>query len=422
MRAQMQAMQQRIEGLERQLTADQARAAEPAAAIAAIPPPTATAKPATEITWEGAPKFTAKDGWSFKPRGRMQLDVGGIDVPDDVGQRINRGITTEFRRIFLGVDGTIPGGFAYRVEADLANNGIELTDVYLSYKATPELTLTVGQHKPFWGMEELTSDLMTSFMERAAFNTAFGFERRVGASATYSGKTLLLQGGVFTDRAADLIDSNNSFSFDGRVVFMPKIGKGQLHIGGSAHYRQYDDLPWVATYSARPFVHTTDVRLVSTNTLIPVNRERSFGAELAYIQGRFHATAEGHWLKAYRPELADPNFSGGYAEVGYLLTDDTTAYKGGVYDRIRPRRPLGKGGIGAIQVNGRYEWLDLSDAGVIGGRQQIAAASLLWIPTDYVRFILDYGHLWIEDGFLPRKDGMRDYQGNSIGARAQFDF
>jgi len=427
MRAQMAQMAQRIDSLEGQLADAQAKAdaAQAAAGQAIAKADTAAAtvkaKPATDIAWDGAPKFTGEGGWSFKPRGRLQIDVGGVDAPKGIVPRTSLGLATEFRRAFIGVDGTMPGGFAYRAEIDVANSGVEITDLYLSYKASPKLTLTVGQHKPFWGMEELTSDLMTSFMERAAFNSAFGFERRIGASATYTGKTVLVQGGLFTDRAPDLIDSNNSFSVNGRVVFMPKLGDGQLHVGGSAYYRKFNDLAHVGSYGARPFVHTTDIRLVNTGNVIPVDAERGLGAELAYIRGRFHASAESHWLTAIRPAHADPTFNGGYAEVGYLLTDDTTVYKGGVYDRIRPKTPLGKGGIGALQVNARYDWLDLSDAGVIGGRQQIAGVSMLWIPTDYVRFIVNYGHLWINDAALPAGTD-RDYSADVLGARAQFDF
>ena len=45
------------------------------------------------------------------------------------------GVGTEFRRAFLGFEGTLPGEFGYRIEADLANSSVELTDVYLTYKA-----------------------------------------------------------------------------------------------------------------------------------------------------------------------------------------------------------------------------------------------------------------------------------------------
>ena len=428
MQAQLDAMKSKVDSLEGQLSQAQAEAQS---ATAAAQSASASATKATEIAtkaadaapkvaWKGAPEFTGKDGWSFKPRGRLQIDVAGVNAPDAIGTN-SLGYATELRRAYLGFDGTMPGGFGYRVEADFANSAVDLTDLYLTYKASPALTLTVGQHKALWGLEELTSDLYTNFQERAAFNSAFGFERRVGASATYLGKTFLVQGGVFSDNAADLNnDTNNSYSFDGRAVFMPKLGSGQLHLGGSLHHREFNDISATTRYRARPFVHTTDVRLVDTRAF-SADSETSYGAELAYVAGRFHATGEGHWITAHRPGLADPTFFGGYAELGYMLTDDETAYKGGVYDRIKPKKPVGKGGIGALQFNARYDLLDLSDGVIVGGRQQIAGASLLWIPTDYVRFILNYGHIMIDDAAVAAA-GDRNYSADAVGMRAQFDF
>jgi phosphate-selective porin OprO and OprP len=421
MQAQLDAMKNKVDTLESQLSQAQAEA-QTATATAAKATEVAAkgADAAPKVAWKGAPEFSTKDGWSFKPRGRLQIDAAGVNAPDAIGTN-SLGYATEFRRAYLGFDGTMPGGFGYRIEADFANSAVDLTDLYLTYKASPALTLTVGQHKPFWGLEEITSDLFTSFMERAAFNSAFGFERRVGASAAYAGKSFVVQGGVFTDNAADLNnDSNNSYSFDGRAVFMPKLGSGQLHIGGSLHHREFNDVSATTRYRARPFVHTTDVRLVDTKAF-SADSETSYGAELAYVAGRFHATGEGHWITPHRPGLADPTFFGGYAELGYMLTGDETAYKGGVYDRIKPKKPVGKGGIGALQFNARYDLLDLSDGAIVGGRQQIAGASLLWIPTDYVRFILNYGHIWIDDAAVAAA-GDRNYSADAVGMRAQFDF
>ena len=39
------------------------------------------------------------------------------------------GIGTELRRAYIGFDGTMPGGFGYRVEADLANSGVDRYDI-----------------------------------------------------------------------------------------------------------------------------------------------------------------------------------------------------------------------------------------------------------------------------------------------------
>ncbi len=435
MQARLDALDKRVETLEGQLdtanaradAADQRAAAAQAqvqalqATVTAAPTPTVAAKPATEIAWDGAPRLSTKDGWSFKPRGRVQFDTAGIDAPAGIAGQSSLGIATEVRRAQLGVEGTMPGGFGYRFDLEFANGTPEFQDIYLTYKPSPKLTLTLGQVKPFWGLEELTSDLYSSFMERAAFSQAFGYERRVGFSAAYAGKVVLVQGGVFTDNTADLsLDTNNSYSFDGRVVLMPKLAGGQLHLGGSVHVRDFNDAQATTRYRARPFVHTTDLRLVNTGN-IAATGETGYGIEGAWISGRFHATAEAAWISPHRAGLTNPTFGGGYAEVGYLLTNDTTAYKGGVYDRIRPKKPLGKGGMGALQVNLRYDWLDLNDAGILGGRQQIAGLGLVWIPTDYVRFLVNYGHIWIDDAALAAA-GDRSYQADSVGVRAQFDF
>ena len=428
MQAQLDAMKGKVDTLETQLGQAQAAAqsataaaqSATASAAKASEVATKTAEAAPKVAWKGAPEFTGPNGFSFKPRGRLQIDVAGVNGPSGINSK-SLGYGTELRRAYLGFEGTLPGNFGYRAEVDVANSAVDLTDLYLTYKPRPELTLTVGQHKPFWGLEELTSDLFTSFQERAAFNSAFGFERRVGASAAYVGKSIVVQGGVFADNAADLNnDTNNSYSLDGRVVFMPKLGSGQLHIGGSLHQRQFNDIATTARYRARPFVHTTDLRLVDTKAF-SADGETSYGAELAYVAGRFHATGEGHWITPHRPGLADPTFFGGYAEIGYLLTDDETAYKGGVYDRIKPKHPLGKGGMGALQFNARYDLLDLSDGAIVGGRQQVAGASLLWIPTDYVRFILNYGHIMIDNAAVAAA-GDRNYSADAVGMRAQFDF
>ncbi|HEY0597680.1 OprO/OprP family phosphate-selective porin [Sphingopyxis sp.] len=420
LRAEIAALRGQVETLEARLDA---ATAQPAPASAPAPTPAApsvTAKPATEISWKGAPEVKTADGWSFKPRGRIQLDLAGIDAPAGV-TGIRGGTATEFRRVYLGVDGKIPGGFSYRIEADIANNGVELTDVYMTYGTGP-LSVTAGQIKPFTGLDDMTSDLFTSTMERAAFVSAFGFERRVGLSAQYKGKALLLQGGVFGDNALDLTDSNHSMSVDGRVVFMPKLGNTQLHLAASGHYRDPNDPAATNRYRARPFVHTTDVRLVDTGA-IDISSERGLGLEGAVLAGPFHAAGEAYWHTVKRLGAADPTFFGGYAEVGMVLTPgDVRGYKDGAFDRLKPSKPITAGGIGAIEVNARYDHLDLNDAGIVGGQQKTALIGLVWAPIDYVRITANYGKLWIDDARVATATGDRSYSADTFGLRTQVDF
>lgn len=428
----MQAMQAQIATLQGQLAEAKARTEATATAVAALPAPSVAGKPPVTISWDGGPKMEAPvdpknpraGKWSFKPRGRLQIDTASVSAPSSIGSK-SLGLATEFRRAYLGFDGTIPGNFGYRIEADLANSSVDPTDIFLTYTGIRNLTLTIGQHKPFESMEDTESDLFTSFMERAAFNTAFGFERRLGLSAQYQKGMVLAQAGVFSDNVTDLnADTDNSYSIDGRFALQPRLMGGQAHIGGSAHYHDLNDGYATVRYRARPFTHTTDIRFVDTKA-ISASSETNYGLELGWTGGPLHFTAESQWMKVDRPgSIANPTFNGGYAEAGLFLTKgDTLPYRAaeGAWGRIKPRNGVDKGGLGALQVNVRYDWLDLNDNGIVGGRQQLAGASLLWVPTDYVRFILDYGHLWLDDAAVAAGTD-RSYSADVIGMRAQFDF
>ena len=428
LREQVSAMRAEISRLSERIDQLQAEPAAPVAASAfvASPAPT-TPAPATpepvQIAWRGAPEITGEGGFSFKPRGRLQVDAGTVSSPAGITDA-STGFGSEIRRAFLGAEGKLPGGFAYRAEIDIAASSVEITDLYLTYEASPELTLMVGHTKPFWGLDEGTSDLFTSFTERAAFNSAFGHERRLGINAVYASGPVIVQAGVFTDNVADLNDDeNNSYSLDGRLVFSPKIGESQLHLAGSVHLRDLNDSATTVRYRARPFIHTPDIRFIDTGSL-SASGENGYGLEAAWISGPFHAAGEWRWQSVDGIGTApDPTFAGGYAEAGLFLTrGDTRTYRGGVFDRIRPANPVDAGGIGAVQINVRYDYLDLVDAGISGGVQNAYLASLVWTPTAYTRLMLNYGHLEYSDAAIAGIGGNRDYAADSFGMRAQVDF
>ena len=107
--AQVEALQEALEGIKAQMTA-------------------------TTPSWKGAPLYEDKEaGWSFKPRGRIQWDAGYVSNPDDNIITRNLGWNTRARRIRLGAEGTIPGGFGYKFEMDFANASVGFGDCILSY-------------------------------------------------------------------------------------------------------------------------------------------------------------------------------------------------------------------------------------------------------------------------------------------------
>jgi phosphate-selective porin OprO and OprP len=434
LRAEIAAMERRLaeSGLAEEEPAAVATApARPvAAAPASAPTPVQTASAAdTQIGWKGSPEFTKGDR-RFKVKGRIQVDAGYVDAPDGLDDP-GLGFSNEVRRIRLGGEGELGAGVGYKLELELSDNAVDLVDTFVTYE-TKSWLLTAGNHNQFQSLDELTGDTTGSTMERAAFTDAFNFERRLGVSAQYRGlKPWLFQGGVFTDDVTALSndsdgpqggDENNSYGVDGRIVYAPKIGDTQLHLGASAHYRDLNRLADSSTrYRQRPYLHSSNSRLIGTPSM-EVDEEMHYGVEFAAIHKRWHFASEGHWLNASQVDAPTANFGGGYAEVGYFLTkDDSRAYKNGIFERTKPASPMDRGGLGYVQLNLRYDYLDLNDGAIQGGKQNGYIAALIWAPLDYLRFNFNYAYLDYT-GATPLEDGRRDYGVHVTGARVELDF
>ncbi|MBU1574345.1 MAG: HlyD family efflux transporter periplasmic adaptor subunit, partial [Alphaproteobacteria bacterium] len=348
----------------------------------------------------------------------IQFDAGFISAPRSIDSAVDGDrFAAVLRRAYIGAQGTIPGGFSYRAEIDLAPKTPEWADLYIAYDKGP-FNVTVGQIYPFLGIEQMSSDLFPSFTERAAFTGAFNYRRRVGLALGYSRKTWMVNAGVFGDSVADVLpDGSRSVGFDGRAVWMPKIEDIQFHVAASAHIRHYFDYPTpnAVRYRSRPYFFSTALRPIETDT-VNVQDERNYGAELAAIRRRIHVVGEFSAFQSVRANNIQPTYIGGYAEIGLFLTPDTRSYKAGQFDRTVPTHPIGKG-IGAIEINARYDYLDLTDnSSIFAGRQQSLGGSLVWTPLPYVRFIANYVHNnFYYRGFPP------DAAVDTATARAQVD-
>src|SRR4051812_31972561 len=93
-------------------------------------------------SWKGAPQWDDKDAsFSFKPRGAVQFDAGytgyprGNELRGTVGglNFANLGWNSRARRLLIGADGTLPGGFRYSAEFNLAQGSVDYEDIWLAY-------------------------------------------------------------------------------------------------------------------------------------------------------------------------------------------------------------------------------------------------------------------------------------------------
>jgi phosphate-selective porin OprO/OprP len=438
-------------------------------------------------SWKGAPQWDDKEaGFSFKPRGATQWDAGYIGFPrgDELRGTVgglnfgNLGWNTRARRLLIGADGTLPGGFRYSAEFNLAQATVDYEDIWIAYdfKNSP-LTAQVGYFYPFPSLETLTSSKFTSFMERASITDAFNYNRRLGIALLANDKkndSWVFQAGIFSEPINNTNFNRTGWQASVRGVYSPMVGSTRLHVAGSFQHRENTREALAAQYRARPVSQLTDQRFVDTGNIASKGDDVA-GVELAAIHKSLHFAAEAAkvWVRhAYDateiaalngqidtndtipsgavPLNGDPSFWGGYAELGYYFTGEARGYKSGRFDRTKVLHPFNDGGWGALQLNGRVDYVELRDRVdssstsvaapfyVNGGKQITYQGSLIWNPTDYLRFMAQYGHVDVTGG--PRASvatattpgifpigtltpaNKRKYGVDTFGVRAQVDF
>lgn len=425
-------------------------------------------------TWKGAPETADKDaGFTFKPKGFAQFDAGYVGFPDGDEQRGtvsglnfgNLGFNSRARRLVFGAEGTLPGRFGYKIEFNFAQGGVDYEDLILTYDfEKAPLQVSVGNFYPYSSLETMTSSRLGSMMERASFTDAFNYNRRLGVGIQWSDKkndSYLVQAGIFSTPINDASFNRTGWQASLRGIYSPTLGSTRLHIGANFQHRSNNKESMGQQYRTRPLTQITDQRFIDTGT-IASKGDDAVGVEFAAIHKSLHVAAEAQkvWVRDAFSSIvldpdnndtptgtvyeSDPSFWGGYFEVGYFLTGETRAYKGGKWDRTKVLKPWSQGGWGAFQVNGRVDYVDLSDRVadapttglafsapyyVNGGKQLGLQASVIWNPVDWVRFMAQYGHLDVTGGpralglVDPAKDAnKRNFGVDTFAARAQVEF
>jgi phosphate-selective porin OprO/OprP len=349
--------------------------------------------------------------WSFDLTGRLQLDATAADA--ELTGFSDSLSDAEVRRARVGVD-VERGALAFRaeVEIDVEDDDLFWQDIWAQY-AFGAATLGVGQWKPPVTLEHQTSSRFMLPFERASIVEAFGLERRLGVLFTAKGERHTVKAGVFGGHAEnDLEATAEGTAAAARVTYNPTLqDELTVHLGASALRREAAD-DQLFRYRARPRIHLSD-RFVDTGAF--ADEDTLLGVEAGVIAGRVHLFGELAALAAEGP-LADADLGGGYLEGGVFLTPDALGYKDGVVDRTRPSHPVGKGGLGAWQLRGRIDWIDLSDGPVAGGEQTAYSLGVNWFLTDHLRLVSELTRADIEDG--PDGSGEVD----SVSVRAAVDW
>ena len=395
----------------------------------------AAAKTRPRITTKGKLEFKDKEH-KFRIGGRGQHDVTlvGNDGASDVGSS-----EQQFRRARIYLSGTSWQHWDWKLQFDLEDaddSGMSIEDAYIKYRGWQPASITIGQRKAPFSLNELTSSKYITFIERAAPANLFTSEsigiggRTPGITLARAGKNHTLAGGfylmrqrgdaadsdTFTDSAGDSVavelgtDSvserkiDDGWGFTGRATWLPinQSTNRLVHLGAAVGFKHYANKT-VNRFRVRPGVSEGD-RIVDSDTAIAANGFWGVGLEAASIWGPFAASAEYyHGDFDDIGNAGDTDMEGFYVQGSYFLTGESRRYKQGAFTSVKVKAPLGSGGWGAWEVGLRYSSTELGD-GIGGDGGDVFTAALNWYVNNNMMFKLNYVKTRCDNGGLDTCD------------------
>lgn len=424
----------------------------------------AEAKKKTAVTakFKDGITFESGDGDNkFSINGRVQLDYRDFDWSEgkSTGANANDADTFDIRRAYLGAKGTFAKYYDFDVTADFAaqSNASHLDVAYLNAKWWKQAQFQFGQFKMPFSLEERTSSRFIDFQERSFNNNTSltpGKERGFMVHGTpFTGVNYALAfsngQGKNTNETDIREDSKDIIAHvDTNIAEIMGIKDSVIHLGVS--YAN-GDLPAAAVGSQRTEGRGAQFFSAAafngglpgsgTGTNNTMERTRT-GLEGAFTYGP--VKIQGEWAKANFDGKTNTNVSydrdikAYYAEALWLITGESyaDAYKGGKFDRIKPKNdfnPSGNG-WGALEAGIRFSKFDASDfklaAVNVAGTGVLAAGStneadawtvgLKWLPTANSRFLLNYVDTDFDTPVTV--NGVTENGEKAVTLRAQFDF
>jgi phosphate-selective porin OprO/OprP len=355
-------------------------------------------KDAVRVTTKGGLKVESEDGqYSFIPSGRLQVDSVWYDQ-----DRARLGDGTEVRRAYLGMGGSITKLWDYKIIAELSSEGsFGMNDAFIQFNGLSPVTFTVGNFKEPFSLEDQTSDLFTTHMERSLISV-FSPSRHIGAQAEvrlpFAAAPVTAAVGIFGETVTSggaASEGDEGMDIAGRLTIAPTLAKDEfIHLGVGAFFRDPSDSS--VSFSQRPESHVTGVRYLDTGSMTMVDKLWAVQPELAVVYGPFSVQGEYTWVQVERQGADEIDLNGYYAEASVFLTGESRVYKNGKFDRVSPKKNFldssgFAGGLGAIQLAARYSHLDFNDraAGLEKGEEKDLTLGLTWITNPYVRFMFE---------------------------------
>lgn len=242
---------------------------------------------------------------------------------------------------------------------------LDAMDLNLTIPLWKNARVTIGKQKePF--IYEMVGDA-ANLPQQERILSPFFSSRNVGVrySDNFLKNRISFSLGVYND----FFKNGHSFKSSGTQIagrltglpFESRDGKEFLHLGFGLRYNGADNERM--RFKGRPESNVID-NYVDTGDL-PARYANQLSLELLYNKGPFSVLSEYTQAWVASPQKGNPSFNGFYVTGSYVLTGETRPYdkKVGYARRIIP-----KSRWGAVELVGRFSYLDLDSGLVQGGK------------------------------------------------------
>ncbi|MGH7469620.1 MAG: OprO/OprP family phosphate-selective porin [Longimicrobiales bacterium] len=327
---------------------------------------------------------------AVRPSGRLQFD--GARYFPDIKHLVSG---TELRRLRLAVGGDLSQRLHFLIEIDFADNEVLVRDAWLTYDLNPHLRLQAGHFKEPLSLDQLTSSLDISFMERSLIDGVVpGRNLGIAVRGNYRGVTGMLGG--FGQNAGSIgepdFDNSEAIGMSMRLTAAPVQRERRLiHLGAAARWRTPDaqaDDDRNTSFDAPDETNVDRTVFYDTGNISQTDWYGQFGVEGALIYGPLFLQAEGMATQVSRDTVTDPSFGGGYVFLSVIPTGEARIYdaRNGVIGSITaPRHKWG-----ALELLVRWSTIDLNEGVITGGAGHNWTLAANWYPQRNLKMMVNY--------------------------------
>jgi len=320
---------------------------------------------------------------------------------------------SNLRKARFAVKSQLWGNWEAEFDLDVAENMVEIKDMWAAYSGLPHFKFKLGHYKVPFSLEELTSSRCITFMERA-YPNIFAPGRKMAAGLIYWNKYGALSTAIHGQSVDDNqnLEEDEGYGYAGRLTLVPIINDDlTIHLGAGYSWQKPDDSSGIFELKTEPEAKQGNTEFLDTSEIKNVENVAVMGVETVIDWRSLHLQGE-YIINNVDREIDhdDYQFKGGYAYLSWLITGEHRPYtiSDGEFGKIIPINKYG-----AFELAFRYSHLDLSDYnvdqkfydGIQGGLSNSYTGGLAWYFNPNIKLLINYNY--VDNSYFA--DGDSDY-------------